>query len=184
MDNPTTQFNQVLDFWFVESEPKQWFNGGEAFDAVIKSRFTSLLTQAIAGELHHWRLFGQGRLAEVIILDQFSRNIYRGNAHAFAQDPQALTLAQEAVAMGTLEQLTPVEQAFLLMPYMHSESRHIHELAVPLFKQYGEPSNYEFELKHKSIIDKFGRYPHRNAILGRQSSAEELAFLQHPGSSF
>ena len=118
------------------------------------------------------------------MLDQFSRNIYRDTAKAFAQDAMALVLAQEAVASGALLQLNADERNFLLMPYMHSESAVIHQQAEALFKHYAPENNYQFELKHKVIIDRFGRYPHRNAILGRVSTTEELEFLKQPGSDF
>ena len=118
------------------------------------------------------------------MLDQFSRNINRGEAQAFANDALALGLAQEAVAAGADRLLAPAERAFLYMPYMHSESAAIHALAVALFSQPGLEHNLDFELRHKAIIDRFGRYPHRNAVLGRASTAEEAAFLQTPGSSF
>lgn len=177
-------FEEVLNFWFSEIEPRQWFIKDEAFDRLLSERFSGLLKQAAAGELYDWREDGRGRLAEVIVLDQFSRNIYRDSAAAFAQDPMALVLAQEAVAAGTLSGLNADERAFLLMPYMHSESRRIHGQAEILFREYTPEGNYEYELKHKAIVDRFGRYPHRNAILGRSSTAEELEFLQQPGSSF
>jgi uncharacterized protein (DUF924 family) len=123
-------------------------------------------------------------LAEIIVLDQFSRNVYRDTPAAFAQDSLALALSQEAVQSGALNALTETERTFLLMPYMHSESRAIHVQAERLFKVHAPATNYDFELKHKLIIDRFGRYPHRNAILGRASTPEELVFLEQPGSSF
>lgn len=174
----------VLRFWFEEIEPRQWWAADPEFDARVRSRFEGLLLQAAAAELHGWRTSARGRLAEVIVLDQFSRNVHRGTARAFAQDPQALVLAQEAVAGGALHQLDAVECTFLLMPYMHSESRLIHVEAEALYKRHAPPDNYEFELRHKAIVDRFGRYPHRNGILGRVSSDEEDAFLRQPGSSF
>lgn len=118
------------------------------------------------------------------MLDQFSRNLFRGSALSFAQDLAALVLAQEAVAAGLHLQLAPVERAFLFLPYMHSESRAIHVEAERLYREHAPPGNYDFELRHKAIIDRFGRYPHRNAVLGRASTAEELEFLKRPGSSF
>jgi len=177
-------FEDVINFWFKEIEPKHWWSADPAFDAMLKVRYAGLLQQAAAGELYTWRATPQGRLAEVIVLDQFSRNIYRGTPLAFAQDPMALVLSQEAVAAGALAVLTEDERNFLLMPYMHSESRAIHLQGEALFKQYAPASNYEFELRHKAIIDRFGRYPHRNAILGRASTDEEVEFLKQPGSGF
>ncbi|MGP9802332.1 DUF924 family protein [Rheinheimera sp. NSM] len=174
----------VLTFWFKELDPKQWWVAEPGFDALIKQRFLPLLQQAAAGELFSWRESAAGRLAEIIVLDQFSRNIYRNTAQAFAQDAMALVLAQEAVAAGALAQLNADERNFLLMPYMHSESCAVHQHAETLFKQFAPANNYQFELKHKVIIDRFGRYPHRNAILGRTSTAEEIEFLKLPGSAF
>lgn len=174
----------VLTFWFDETAPEQWWKVDPEFDALIQQRFAEVLQQASAGELFSWRNSAKGRLAEIIVLDQFSRNVYRNTPAAFAQDVAALVLAQEAVAAGALEQLSQVERGFLLLPYMHSESRVIHEQAERLYREYAAAENYEFELKHKVIIDRFGRYPHRNRILGRESTEEELAFLKQPGSSF
>lgn len=177
-------FEGVLAFWFHELEPRSWWAVDSALDETIRVRFGMRLQQAIAGELWTWRTSARGRLAEVIVLDQFSRNVFRGTAQAFAQDPQALALAQEAVRDGALQALSDIERAFLLLPYMHSESRLIHADAEVLYERFAPRENYEFELRHKAIVDRFGRYPHRNAILGRASTAEELEFLQQPGSSF
>ena len=176
-------WEEVLAFWFEEIDPNQWKVFDPSFDALLKQRFLGLLQQAAAGELFAWRGTARGRLAEVVVLDQFSRNIHRGTPQAFAQDPMALVLAQEAVCAGLMSELHAEECAFLLMPYMHSESRAIHVQAEALFKQYA-PSRYAPELRHKAIIDRFGRYPHRNKVLGRVSTEEEMAFLQLPGSSF
>lgn len=175
---------QVLSFWFEEIEPAQWWRVEPAFDAALRERYAALLVAAAQGELHTWRATARGRLAEIIVLDQFSRNIHRQTPQAFSQDGMALVLAQEALAAGALEALDVVQRGFLLMPYMHSESALIHLEAERLFKAFASPTNFNFELRHKAIIDRFGRYPHRNEILGRRSSAEELAFLQEPGSSF
>lgn len=174
----------VLEFWFNELEPKQWFVKDLALDAKIETRFGQLVDQARAGELFSWRANPRGRLAEIILIDQFSRNIFRDKPEAFSADAVALVLAQEAIAAGADQQLETKERAFLYMPYMHSESRAIHEQALQLFDQPGLEYNLEFEHKHKVIIDRFGRYPHRNAILGRTSTVEELAFLEGPDSSF
>ena len=174
----------ILQFWFQEITPAQWWKSDPAFDALITERFGATLRQAMQGELYSWRSDARGRLAEIIVLDQFSRNVFRNTPQAFAQDPMALALAQEAVQADLHLGLQPDERAFLLLPYMHSESRLIHVEAERLYRDHAPASNHAFELKHKVIVDRFGRYPHRNAILGRSSSAEELAFLQQPGSSF
>ncbi|MBI1814497.1 MAG: DUF924 domain-containing protein [Deltaproteobacteria bacterium] len=176
--------HSVLQFWFEEISPAQWWKVDAEFDRLIVERFSELHGRATRSELFEWRAEPRGRLAEVIVLDQFSRNMYRGDRLAFAADTLALALAQEAVAAKVDLTLTEAERVFMYMPYMHSESRLIHEVAERLFKESGPKSNYDFELRHKAIIDRFGRYPHRNAMLGRQSTEEELAFLAQPGSSF
>ncbi len=173
-----------LDFWFRQIDPDQWRVKDAAFDRLLSTRFGSLLGQAAAGELYVWRQTPPGRVAEVIVLDQLSRNIHRHTPRAFAQDAMALALAQEAVAAGHLDGLDVRERIFLLMPYMHSESRLIHVQAESLFRAHTPTENHGFELRHKVVVDRFGRYPHRNALLGRASTDEELAFLKQPGSSF
>ncbi|HMS26463.1 MAG TPA: DUF924 family protein [Burkholderiaceae bacterium] len=174
----------ILEFWFKEITPAQWWKVDPAFDDLIASRFADVHAQAMASELFVWRSTPQGRLAEIIVLDQFSRNIYRGTRRAFEADGLALTLAQEAVTAKADMALSQEERNFLYMPYMHSESKLIHSMAQVLFKANTPEATYNFELRHKAIIDRFGRYPHRNAILGRISTPEELAFLTQPGSSF
>ncbi len=174
----------ILDFWFTEITPKQWFSVEASFDTTIRERFSATHQQATLGELYTWRATPAGRLAEVIVLDQFSRNMYRGTAQAFAFDAIALVLAQEAVALGADQELPSSQRPFLFMPYMHSESARIHEVAVTLFQAPGMENNLDFEHRHKAIIDRFGRYPHRNEILGRTSTPEEQEFLEKPGSSF
>jgi uncharacterized protein (DUF924 family) len=177
-------FEDVLQFWFVEATPAQWWKVDPAFDDLIRQRFSQVHAQAARAELWEWRASPRGRLAEIIVLDQFSRNMYRGTAAAFACDVLALALLQEAVACGADAKLAEPERVFLAMPYMHSESPRIHEVAEAYFRAHTPPGNHQFELRHKAIIDRFGRYPHRNAALGRASTAEELAFLTEPGSSF
>lgn len=175
--------DKILNFWFEEIAPKAWWVKDAEFDALIRSRFAATLAQAKRGELYHWRGTAGGRLAEILVLDQFSRNIHRDTPAAFEADPMALVLAQEAIALGVDEALPQGQVAFLYMPYMHSESAIIHEVALRLFGRNAS-GNLEFERRHKDIIDRFGRYPHRNAILGRESTEEELAFLRQPGSGF
>ncbi|MEX0738639.1 MAG: DUF924 family protein [Pseudohongiella sp.] len=174
----------ILTFWFDELKPAQWWKKDTDFDAMIADRYAELHTRAIQCELYSWRRTAQGRLAEIIVLDQFSRNMFRDTARAFAADPLALALAQEAVAVGADAALTPIQRSFLYMPYMHSESLLIHDQAVDLYTRNGLEDNLKFEIKHKEIVERFGRYPHRNAILGRPSTLEETEFLKQPGSSF
>jgi uncharacterized protein (DUF924 family) len=161
-----------------------WWAKDVSFDSLIAERFGKTHQAAVLGELYGWRKQPEGRLAEIIVLDQFSRNLYRDRPAAFSADPMALALAQEAIAGAHDQSLPANRRLFFYMPYMHSESRLIHLEAVRLFTALGLQENLEFELRHKAIIDRFGRYPHRNALLGRESTPEELAFLQAPGSSF
>lgn len=178
------QFQQVIHFWFNEIDSKYWFKKSPEFDLLIKTRFSKTHAQAAAGELFHWRENPKGRLAEIIVLDQFSRNIFRDTPKAFETDNLALTLAQEAIKIGADRSLTQQEKLFMYMPYMHSESKIIHKEAVKIFTELGAKGNLEYELAHKKIIDQFGRYPHRNNILGRNSTPEEVEFLKGPNSSF
>ena len=174
----------VLSFWFEEIEQSQWWKRDLAFDRLVKERFGRLHQQAVKCELYEWRKTAKGRLAEIIVLDQFSRNIFRDSSLAFSNDSLALALAQEAVSAKADLELSAVENSFLYMPYMHSESLAIHNVALNLYRKNGIESNYDYEVKHREIIEKYGRYPHRNSILGRASTSEELEFLNTPGSSF
>ena len=174
----------ILHFWFTELTPKQHYAKDTALDEAIRTRFGGTLEAAARCELFAWRATPEGRLAEVLVLDQFSRNVYRDTPRAFAQDALALALAQELVASGQDRSLPLAQRSFAYMPYMHSESALVHTQAVALFSQPGMEDTLRFELRHKDIIDRFGRYPHRNALLVRTSTAEELAFLNEPGSSF
>jgi uncharacterized protein (DUF924 family) len=174
----------ILHFWFTELTPKHHFAKDAALDETIRTRFGATLEAAARCELFTWRATPEGRLAEVLVLDQFSRNVYRDTARAFAQDALALARAQELVASGQDRSLPLAQRSFAYMPYMHSESALVHTQAVALFAQPGMEDTLRFELMHQSIIDRFGRYPHRNAILGRESRPEELSFLSEPGSGF
>ena len=176
--------NDSLHFWFTELTPKQHFAKDPALDETIRARFGATLEAATKCELFAWRATPEGRLAEVLVLDQFSRNVYRDTARAFAQDALALALAQALVASGQDRSLPLAQRSFAYMPYMHSESALIHAQAVMLFAQPGMEHSLRFEQRHQAIIERFGRYPHRNALLGRESTPEELVFLSEPGSSF
>lgn len=178
------QAQAVLEFWFDEEIKPFWFIQSNEFDKQLKQQFGQLLIQASAGELDIWRNSIRGRLAEIIVLDQFSRNIYRGTSKAFAQDGMALVLAQHTVQLPDFAELSGEERQFVLMPFMHSESKTIHQQAVLLFSRYTSADTLDFELRHKAIIDRFGRYPHRNLALERMSTDEEWIFLQQPNSSF
>src|SRR5574344_2264787 len=177
-------YQDFLDFWFSPAAEPNWFVKSAEFDAVLAEKFAEVHRQAAQGELWTWRETPAGRLAEIIVLDQLSRNLYRNDPRAYAQDPLALGLAQEAVALGHDRQLNPVQRRFLYMPYMHSESARIHVVAEKMFGDLGLPEVQDYELRHKLIIDRFGRYPHRNQVLNRPSTPEGLEFLKTPGSSF
>lgn len=177
-------WKDVIRFWFEESTDQDWFVKNPDYDEKIKTRFMGLHTMATNCELEIWRSHALGALAEVIVLDQFSRNIFRGRPESFAYDSLALALTQRALENGLADQLSQKERWFLLMPYMHSESKKIHEQAMVLFEDLGIDHVLNFEIAHKKIIDRFGRYPHRNEILGRTSSSEEIEFLKEEGSSF
>lgn len=182
---PSTHSAQdVLRFWFEELTPKQHFSKDAALDALIRTRFGPTLAAAAHGELQPWRTDAPGRLAEILVLDQFPRNIHRDTPRAFACDALALRLARELVALGLDQALPTPHKAFAYMPYMHSEDLAAHTEALPLFSQPGLENNLNFLHRHTEIIRRFGRYPHRNAVLGRASTPEELAFLQQPGSAF
>ncbi len=189
----------VLDFWFgppddpAHGEPRRaWFEKNPAFDAEIAARFGALIERALAGGLAHWRtdpLQPLPALAQVIVLDQFTRNVFRGSARAFAGDALALASAQALVASGADRQLRGVQRQFAYLPFEHAEDRALQRTAVQLFEQLGrdEPALAglaEWARRHREIVERFGRFPHRNAALGRPSTSEELAFLQTPGSSF
>jgi uncharacterized protein (DUF924 family) len=178
------EHTHVLTFWFDETDHKRWWQSDPDFDRLLAFRFGHLHRQASNEGLPEWRHTAAGCLAEIIVLDQFSRNIHRGTPAAFASDAQALALARLAINRGLPAKLPPVQRAFMYMPFMHSEDRNIHDEALKLFSEHGLEPNLAAETRHKAIIDRFGRYPHRNAILGRVSTAEEEAFLKLPGSSF
>jgi uncharacterized protein (DUF924 family) len=175
----------VLNFWFIDTTPSQWFRKDPDFDALVRERFLGLTRQAIAGELGRWSETPQGGLALVLLLDQFPRQLWRGTAMAFAGDGPALALSQQALNWGWVEsEPEQPRRQFWLMPLMHSEELAVQEAALPLFRRFVDPRTADFALRHRDVIAQFGRFPHRNAALGRVSSAEELAFLQTPGSGF
>jgi len=173
-----TNHQDVIDFWFQELNPEQWFKEDKSLDQQIKKNFLSTHNAAIKGELYKWRTKALGRLAEIIVIDQFSRNIFREDPRSYLYDGMALALSQEAIQVGSHKKMKPLQRSFLYMPFMHSESRIIQEKAVKLFSEPKLNFNLEFAYKHKKIIDRFGRYPHRNKVLKRPSTPEEIDFLQ------
>ncbi|MEB3264209.1 MAG: DUF924 family protein [Synechococcus sp.] len=175
----------ILAFWFGEITPRQWFAKDLAFDQELRRRFLVPTEAAIAGTLAAWGDAPSSALALVLLLDQFPRQIWRDTARAFAGDPQALALSLRAETQGWIAAEAEADRrAFWLMPRMHSEDLAIQEAAVPLFERFTEPRTAEFAQRHRDVIARFGRFPHRNEVLGRESSPEERAFLQTPGSRF
>jgi len=172
---PTGSGEKVLTFWFETLSANDWYKKSEALDRRITEQFETTLERIVAGETWQWRDTAEGRLAEIIVLDQFSRNMFRDTPAAFGNDSLALILAQEAIRCGADRELTDERRAFLYMPFMHSESRIIHEQALELF---ADLPNLSYEKKHKAIIDEFGRYPYRNDILGRTYTPAERRWLE------
>lgn len=179
----------VLSFWFRGPEQrKAWFEKDAGFDAEIRDRFLPLYEEAASGTLDRWRESPGDCLALVVALDQFPRNMFRGSARAFAADPLALATAKHAIALGFDRTMLPVERQFLYLPLEHSESLADQERCLELMRQiavFPETADLpKWAQAHLDIIRRFGRFPHRNAALGRESTAAELAFLKEPGSSF
>jgi uncharacterized protein (DUF924 family) len=170
----------VLEFWFGQDR-KRWFEKDPAFDEEIRARFLPLYDKALQGQLAAWTRDACGCLALVILLDQFPRNMFRSSARAFAADPLARVAARELLAKGWDRDMTDDERMFVYLPFEHSEDLADQELSMRLFA--GNP-NFEWARKHWQIIRRFGRFPHRNAALGRESTPEEIEFLQRPGSGF
>ena len=175
---------EILNFWFKECKPEQWFKKNEDFDQMIENRFSIAIENAIAGNLDKWEDTKTGCLALIILLDQFTRNVFRDTPRAFAGDKRALALSQLCCDKDYLNNPDVQRRQFMLMPMMHSENLAVQDAALPLFKKYASEKDYEYAEKHRDIIARFGRFPHRNVILGRKSSNEELEFLKQPGSSF
>lgn len=172
----------VLDFWFGQSKPGQWYQRDAAFDREIKRRFSDLHKAAKDGALDVWRAAPRHALARIIILDQFSRNLYRDDPRAFTQDDMALMAARDALARRFDLLFAPDAQAFFLMPFMHSEDIDVQEMCVRLFKtRQPGAGNLPYALEHRDIIARFGRFPHRNGVLGRQSTPAEKQFLARGG---
>lgn len=182
MPNVPKWIEEVLRFWFQETRPQAWFTRDEAVDTEIRKRFGALhssLTEKVPATVTATPL---GALATVVVLDQFSRNLYRNSPRAFAADPTALAIAQEAIAAGFDRELDMHQRMFLYMPFQHSEDRAVQARSVELFGALGEATALDYARQHRDVIERFGRFPHRNRILGRESTPEELEFLKkHPG---
>lgn len=175
--------DKIIHFWFG-LDPKQWYRRDEKLDAEIAARFGETYRALETGGAESWLATPQGWLAAIIVLDQFPRNMFRGSARAFATDEAALALAERAIAKGVDMKLPPEQRAFLYMPFQHTEDRDGQARSVALFTALGNPVNLDFAQRHKAVIDRFGRFPHRNEALGRKSTDAEIAFLKQPGSSF
>ncbi|WP_420559876.1 DUF924 family protein [Tepidicaulis sp.] len=171
---------EVLEFW-REAGPERWFAKDAAFDAEIIRRFTAARGEALSGAYDDWADEPEGALALIILLDQFSRNIYRDEPRAFEADEKALRLARDAIAKGHDKQLSTQDRVWIYMPFMHAENLGVQEESVKLFEELGIENNLAYAIAHRDVIAKFGRFPHRNALFGRESSAEELAYLKEHG---
>ena len=190
------QAQDILDFWFLPPDNPdygqsrvEWFRKDDAFDAHIRARFGTLINAAIEGGLHAWDATPHGALARLIVLDQFTRNVYRGTPRAFAGDAQALALALSMTQQGLDQQLPPMLRAFAYLPFEHAEDLAMQARAVELFQllsqaQPGFDGMLDYAQRHQEVIARFGRFPHRNAILSRASTPEEVEFLRQPGSGF
>jgi uncharacterized protein (DUF924 family) len=178
--------SEVLRFWFGEGAEygkahKRWFEKNPAFDAEVRTRFSELHEALIASRA--WLDVPHECLARIIVLDQFPRNMFRGTPRAFATDALALAAARHAIASGYDRDWLRVEKIFGYLPFEHSEALADQQLACELMRPLGE-EQYDYAVRHKDIIERFGRFPHRNAILGRESTPEEIEFLKQPGSGF
>ncbi len=185
----------MLDFWFPpESHPdaahpggrslRMWFAPDPALDEAIRTRFLDTYERAAVGGLDEWAGTARGALALVVVLDQFPRNMFRGQARAFAADDRALAVAAEAVARGHDQALPAVWRAFLYLPFEHAESREMQARSVALFRALGDAETLRYAELHRDIVERFGRFPHRNAILGRDSTPDEAAWLAAGGETF
>ena len=174
----------ILNFWFKESQPKDWFKKDKKFDDTIKFRFFDLIMSSLNNELQHWKINSEGSLALIILLDQFTRNVFRGSEKSFSGDTMALEISLYCIKEDYLSISKQEWCHFFLIPMMHSEDLNIQNQSLPLFKKYTAENTYNFAVKHQKIISEFGRFPHRNIVLGRKSTVQELAFLNKPGSSF
>ena len=189
-----TSYQEIIDFWFEELTPKDWFKGGDAVDEAIRERFESLIEPVFHGEYRQWQDHPLGHLASIIVLDQFPRNLYRGEPRSFSYDCEALRLSLEGVAAQVDHQLEPFQRVFFYLPLEHSEVMEDQDLSLERFAHLVtrvEPKDAEkfrgylhYAWRHYEIIKRFGRYPHRNDILGRESTPKEIEFLKQPGSSF
>ena len=178
------KIDRVLNFWFEDCNPKDWFKKDKYFDYQIKKNFGNLIEDAVLGYLNDWQKSLDGSLALIILTDQFTRNVFRGTPRSFSGDRLALETCLHCLCAFDISEQDRERSHFVLIPLMHSESLKLQEISLPLFRAHTSDKVYQYALKHKNIIARFGRFPHRNAILGRTSTASEIEFLKNPGSSF
>jgi uncharacterized protein (DUF924 family) len=178
--------SDILQFWFEDTAPAAWFQVNADFDALLRDRFLSVYDMAKTGMFDGWASNADGALALIVLFDQFPRNMFRGTPDAFGTDEKALEIARSAIAAGFDQVHPPLRRRFLYLPFEHSENLDDQDLAVQYFgnMQYDDPLGYEYALRHRHVISRFGRFPHRNAILSRASTPEETEFLKTAGSSF
>ena len=176
----------IIHFWFEETAPAQWFQKNDEFDALIAGRFASTYRMVADGVCDLWQDEPEGCLALCIVLDQFPRNMFRGSAEAFATDAKALRVARHVLARGFDQVIAPERRRFLYLPFEHSENIVDQDRSVTLFGALrdSDPVAYDYALRHRDVIVRFGRFPHRNAILGRQNTPEENEYLAQPGAGF
>ena len=174
----------IIQFWFNEINSDQWFKKDSTFDDYLRLRFGGAVRRALNGDLDLWSKTDEGCLALILLLDQFTRNIYRGNPKAYSGDEMALALSFHSVKHGFIKHPNEVYRRFMLMPMMHSEDFCVQKSSLVLFYEHTNRETHSYAKKHFDIIDKFGRFPHRNSILGRPSSVEEEEFLTGPNSAF
>lgn len=176
--------DDILGFWYSERARPNWWKKSDAFDAQLRARFAATWEAACSGACDAWARTPEGALALVIVCDQLPRNMFRGEAEMYASDERALATAEGAIEAGFHELLPDDRLTFLFMPFMHAESREAQARSCELFLTPAVRGNHAYAVKHRDIVDRFGRFPHRNAILGRESTPEEVEFLEQPGSSF
>lgn len=177
-------YNEILDFWFDEKHIPLQFAENDEFDELIRTKFLDTWKAGAEGLLVDWRDTVKGRLAEIIVLDQFSRNLFRNDIRTYTQDKMAIALSQELLAHEDYKSLSKMEKKFVLLPLMHSESLDLHAWALPHFEALEDEGTMYFEVKHREILEHFGRYPYQNEDLGRESTQEELDWLEEKDGHF
>lgn len=180
----TVEYQEILDFWFDEKHIPLQFAENNEFDELIRSRFLDTWKAGAEGLLVGWRDTIKGRLAEIIVLDQFSRNLFRNDVRTYTQDKMAIALAQEALFHPNYDELSVMEKKFILLPFMHSESLGLHAWALPYFEEMNDEGTLYFEVKHREILEHFGRYPYQNDDLGRPSTEEEIEWLKEKDGNY